>query len=519
MRVRPKITEIEWSKKSMVHNVCRVLEIVFGRTHGVRAENSTAVMKDEHGKEKIFREFYTLEAMLVYFESELYKFLLSPIKRIHELSKIKVYVPAFSNGYQPIQPFGYIFAVAEDNTTANRIGSLGSSPQTFSHTTAGSNRLIAVSLHWSVNPNTITSTYNGVSTTAQGNVSCASATRHTAVGTLVAPATGANNVVVTYGSATDEIAHATTFTGVDQTTPVEANGTIGTPTNTTYPKTITITTLTDQAMVVAFGTDRENGITGADGTATDIVWWRYDTYGTPYVITGGIIKEIVATAGSKTLGWTGSGNNSMAIVAIVLKPVGSVDQALTVTAQASAVVNNPFTLLRALAVTAQASATLARAMEKTITVTAQATSVVARTLNKILTATGEATTSMVKQNVTLKTLVATAQATTSLAKESINVVMLAVTASASATVDTLKALERTLTATASATASLVQSGLIISRELLVTARATVTQASGLTLTRVLTVTASPVVSLLRDFGFLDKYPENEATYEDKYPET
>jgi len=195
---------------------------------------------------------------------------------------------------------------------------------------------------------------------------------------------------------------------------------------------------------------------------------------------------------------------------------GVIEQALTATAQASGLIVKQ--VQRDIEVTAQATTSFIRSVGRTLQATAQAVASVGKTLGKGLAVTAGATVTLLKTQVNLIVLSVTAQANASLTKLAINTVTLAVTASATVSVHILKTLTRILTATAQGTVSLVQSGLIISRELLVVARANVSITLAQTLSKALTATASAVVSLAKDFGFLDKYPENEATYEDKYPE-
>jgi hypothetical protein len=99
--------------------------------------------------------------------------------------------------------------------------SAGNSPLTFAHTVAGTDRVLLVGV---VTDSTATSpsvTYNGVSMTLiaeTASFTIDGLTTDVSLFRLVAPATGANNVVVTGGLCT---AYARSYTGVDQTTPVE----------------------------------------------------------------------------------------------------------------------------------------------------------------------------------------------------------------------------------------------------------------------------------------------------------
>lgn len=214
------------------------------------------------------------------------------------------------------------------------------------------------------------------------------------------------------------------------------------------------------------------------------------------------------------------------------------EQAVTATAQANASVVHPSSRLRTLAVTANATALMIKQVGRTISITAQATASFLKQLPKTLQVTAQATPLLTAGLLYVKELAVTAQATASIVKNQVTIVVLTVTAEAtatftqirsflktitttaqaSATISRLKTLSQVLTATAQATASVVNTGLTLSRELVVTASATVTVTFQKALSKAITATASAVVSLLKDFGYIDKYPTNEVNYQDKYPE-
>lgn len=174
---------------------------------------------------------------------------------------------------------------------------------------------------------------------------------------------------------------------------------------------------------------------------------------------------------------------------------------------------------QALTANAQALATLNKGMYKAMDVTAQASALLQSGLlyAKELIANAEATASMIRNEIRSVILTVTAEATATFTKLQSFFKTLTVTAQASATEARLKTLSKILTATAQATTSITR-GLVVARTLVVTASATVTIGLQKELTKVITTTAQAVVSLLKDYGYIDKYPENEATYEDKYPE-
>ena|SRR3990167_1611854 len=118
-------------------------------------------------------------------------------------------------------------AIAIDATSQGEVAS-GTS-LTVSHTCSGADRLllVAVSEFFSPTPALSTATYAGVAMTRVGTILFGSVNAERAtLFSLAAPATGANNIVVTAGQAATEIVlAATSWTGVDQTTPLDTAGT------------------------------------------------------------------------------------------------------------------------------------------------------------------------------------------------------------------------------------------------------------------------------------------------------
>lgn len=97
---------------------------------------------------------------------------------------------------------------------------------TWSHTCSGTNRLLVVVVGFSAATDTgksITSvTYNGVTMNSEGLVHSGGGTAgFVQMFSLKAPATGANNVVVTASTTVGLEAGSVSFNGVDQTTPTQ----------------------------------------------------------------------------------------------------------------------------------------------------------------------------------------------------------------------------------------------------------------------------------------------------------
>ena len=113
--------------------------------------------------------------------------------------------------------------------SAELTGAVGAQTLTIAHTSAGANRLMLVGVSINIRNGATTVsgvTWNGTALTSLGSHNDASATRRVEMWSLLAPATGTANVVVTFTlpAATTEgvAAGVVTFTGVDQTVPLGA---------------------------------------------------------------------------------------------------------------------------------------------------------------------------------------------------------------------------------------------------------------------------------------------------------
>lgn len=130
---------------------------------------------------------------------------------------------------------------------------------TYSHTVAGSNRLIVVDSI--VAGATVTGvTYNGTSLTGITQITD-DASRIHKLWYLKAPDTGANNVVISVDASVFIRGTSASYTGVDQTTPVGNSGTATSSTSPVGPSLVT--TVTDSWGVASFRSD-----TGTQGNGT-----------------------------------------------------------------------------------------------------------------------------------------------------------------------------------------------------------------------------------------------------------
>jgi len=159
---------------------------------------------------------------------------------------------------------------------ASATGLAVASSLTYSHTCTGSDRILLVNM-WCGASRTISSiTYNGVTMTELANLALGGGERN-AVYYLVAPATGANNVVITLSGSATIVGLSNSYTGVLQATPIDASRTeTGLDTGTTYAEAIT--SVADNCWSVWFSRQYAGGTTTA-GADTVLRASEFVTYG------------------------------------------------------------------------------------------------------------------------------------------------------------------------------------------------------------------------------------------------
>ena len=194
---------------------------------------------------------------------------------------------------------------------------------TWSHTCTGSNLVLIVgtSVESDSAPNTAQTvsgiTYNGVALT---KIISKYITGNTDNGCelwyLIAPSTGANNVVVTYtGQVDGSFGGALSFTGVDQSNPVDTSGSNETLVGTSVAKAIT-TGVTDAMLVSICHAGNSINTMTVDGSQTQV--YSEGVTGDCYA---GMSYRLVTTATSYTTTWTLIANDDMALSVVSLKPL------------------------------------------------------------------------------------------------------------------------------------------------------------------------------------------------------
>lgn len=221
-----------------------------------------------------------------------------------------------------------------DAASSANSGNGTASSLTWSHTTSGTNRylVVGVALRIRSSPDferVARVTYNGVDLSLIGARNDAGDTdvRIEQWG-LVAPATGANNVVVTLAAngngTTRMVAGAITYTGVDQTTP---RGTFAAATGTGTPATVDVSSATNEVVDDVFGVIDSGSSTPPDaavGAGQTSRWAQASTNPSQTNVRGGSSTE--AGAATVTMSWTLSsiaGTAVWAIGGVPLKPAAS----------------------------------------------------------------------------------------------------------------------------------------------------------------------------------------------------
>lgn len=187
-----------------------------------------------------------------------------------------------------------------------------SSSLTFSHTTSGLNRALVVDV---ASYDSCTSvTYNGVGMTKQTEATYGAGTVRISQWYLVAPATGANNVVVTCSDAHDIAANATSYNGVHQTTPINTSNTGGTDGGTSY--TVSVTTTVANTMLCE-ALCNINGLTMGTLNGGQTTLGTYWSAGSGRGVSGSY--KVATSSGSNSMGRTGlngGGTEPAAVIAL-----------------------------------------------------------------------------------------------------------------------------------------------------------------------------------------------------------
>lgn len=203
--------------------------------------------------------------------------------------------------------------IARDNNSSS--GGYGSgSTNTFAHTVAGSNRVMIVAPVDYQGSHTVSGvTYNGVALTKLASQvgGVESQVQDTEIWYLVAPATGAHDVVVTWsGATTFSAAGSFSYTGVNQTTPFKSSATKANNASTSNESLSTTTDGANCWLIGATYTRTGNPSAGAGtsfivGVASDLGLWD---------------SNAAVASGTPALAWTSAGKTWPGIIVGALAP-------------------------------------------------------------------------------------------------------------------------------------------------------------------------------------------------------
>jgi uncharacterized repeat protein (TIGR01451 family) len=204
--------------------------------------------------------------------------------------------------------------VTFDAASSTDTGSGSAVSRTFSHTTSGSDRIliVGVSIFRNSSQSVSSVTYAGTGLTYVGSSTYANEVR-TEIWRLMAPATGANNIVVTLSSSAAFVAGASSFTGVHQTTPL---GSFFSATNDSGNPSVNVTGVnTGEVVIDTLGV---RDITTATVGAGQTQRWNRQTTGDKVVGAGS--TEPRGGSSTVTMSWSLSDQRKWAIGAVALKP-------------------------------------------------------------------------------------------------------------------------------------------------------------------------------------------------------
>lgn len=248
LRGRPRtIPQIEWSDKSIVHNVFRLYEVVFGRDlgadgSGIRCESVTGI--DEYGN--YFRKTFTFEARCAYIETDIRQFVRKWASARLVFRPVYIEVPVFAfvgqhGGRWNTVRTGYSLAIAFDAFTAD---TTAASPNTVSHTCTGSNGWLNTIIFTSTVSQVMSSvTYNSAALTQgsdRGTQDPSMGYYANEIWYKASPTTGSNTLSYSWTGGGNVFAYAASYSGVTNTS-LGGKSSIEDASGTTFNTTLTAT--------------------------------------------------------------------------------------------------------------------------------------------------------------------------------------------------------------------------------------------------------------------------------------
>ena len=215
------------------------------------------------------------------------------------------------------QAWSGILAISANGTatSTNSTSINETTPLSWSHTVAaGSNRVMFVELSISTTGTTATGvSYGGVAMTLVGRSS--SGVVPVEIWKLVNPQEGTANVVASFSATAAVAAGATTYNGVDQTTPVRVGSFVSGFGNSTTASVTVASAVGDLVIDAQSWQGLPSG--GAPGAGQTLTWWQQNAS-----ITGGSTSE--GGAASVTMSGSFSSSANWVIGAVSLKPAAGI---------------------------------------------------------------------------------------------------------------------------------------------------------------------------------------------------
>lgn len=298
---------LETVDNSIVFNVFRLYEYIFGRRSGIRKESETYIVNGI-----VVNKFYSIEASLIYIESIIrkvvkdstlgFKFVPIPIIQFVDVPINLVYK-------KPI----FVCAIAYDNFHDQVIGSPEfTKAVSFSFTTAGSDRGMLVGAQvQQASYYTTGFTYNGVSSTVVDTQKNGTNNEYVGLYYLTNPASGTNTCILQATSNSYMYPFTVSFSGVHQTSML--NTSAKNQANSVASISVSPTTTVDNCWAVSF-------VRNDTGTVTSST--NYTVRGASNSFRLGDSNGTVGTAGSKTITASGT-TGKMAIVTAMIAPSAS----------------------------------------------------------------------------------------------------------------------------------------------------------------------------------------------------
>lgn len=254
----------------------------------------TIASLNERGEISIYREFYTIEARIAHFETQIRK----------RIKWVPVYlpIPAFVGISVRIKPI-YLFTIVQDSAHAEV--SSGTTTLSYTHTCTGSNLFLGSCVFDQATLGSITvRNYNSVAMTAFANITAPNqgTGRKIYADGIRNPATGGATVDYTRStSAGGTITVITTsYTGVDQSAD-PTGAAINTATGSLNDGALACAVTMPTTNCAAYGVGTNNQIAIGAGTNTSIV----TTGAAPFLQSSPLV---IAASGSFTMNITGTGS-------------------------------------------------------------------------------------------------------------------------------------------------------------------------------------------------------------------